>query len=318
MIYLCDTLIHRTEEMNEGNRSNDIGKVVIAIYGKYLEAPYKNDLVALFDILEKRQVEIVIYAPFHDYLINEFGVNVPARAVFRTPGEVKHLANFMLSLGGDGTFLESVAFVEESFIPVLGVNFGRLGFLANISTEDIDDAVDMLLSGKYSVERRSLLQVVTGQNPFSNYPYGLNDLTLQKKGTSMITVNAYIDDEFLCTYWADGLIVATPTGSTAYSLSVGGPIVSPTLPSFIISPIAPHHLTVRPFVIPDSCALRLEVTGRSGEVLASLDSHSYTLNLPLTLEVKKAPFFIGLVNLPGANFYKTLRNKLLWGADKRN
>lgn len=304
--------------MNDEHKSNGQGKVVIAIYGKYLEAPFKNDLVVLFDILKKRQVEIVIYAPFFDYLISELNIEVTARAVFRTSGEVKHLANFMLSLGGDGTFLESVAFVEESCIPVLGINFGRLGFLANISTEDIDDAIDMLLSGKFNVEKRSLLQVVTDQNPFISYPFGLNDFTLQKKGTSMITVNAYIDDEFLCTYWADGLIVATPTGSTAYSLSVGGPIVSPSLSSFLLSAIAPHNLTVRPFVIPDSCTLKLEVTGRSGEVLVSLDSHSYTVNLPLSLEVKKAPFHIGLVNLQGTNFYKTLRNKLLWGADKRN
>lgn len=304
--------------MNEEPKSKEQKKVVIAIYGKHLDTPFKNDLIVLFDILKKRQVEVVIYAPFLDYLISEFDVKVAARAVFRTPSEVKHLASFMLSLGGDGTFLESVAFVEESSIPVLGINFGRLGFLANISTEDVDDAIDMLLSGKFSVEKRSLLQVVTNQNPFIDYPFGLNDFTLQKKGTSMITVNAYIDNEFLCTYWADGLIVATPTGSTAYSLSVGGPILSPSLSSFLLSAIAPHNLTVRPFVIPDSCTLKLEVTGRSGEVLVSLDSHSYTLDLPLSLELKKAPFHIGLVNLQGTNFYKTLRNKLLWGADKRN
>jgi NAD+ kinase len=304
--------------MNNEFKSKELGKVVIAIYGKYLEAPYKKDLVALFDILKKRQVEVVIYAPFHDYLAKEFGINVVARAIYRTSGEVKHLADFMLSLGGDGTFLDSIAFIEESYIPVLGINFGRLGFLANISTEDIDEAIEMLLGGKFSVEKRTLLQVVTDQNPFSNYPYGLNDLTLQKKGTSMITVNAFIDNEFLCTYQSDGLIVSTPTGSTAYSLSVGGPIVSPLLSSFLISAIAPHHLTVRPFVIPDLCTLRFEVTGRSGEVLVSLDSHTYTLNLPLSLEVKKAPFFIGLVNLHGSSFFKTLRNKLFWGVDKRN
>lgn len=304
--------------MNDECKSQKLDKVVIAIYGKYLENPYKNDLVVLFDILKKRQVEVVIYAPFYDYLISEFNLEVATRAVFRTSGEVKHLANFMLSLGGDGTFLESVAFVEDSCIPVLGINFGRLGFLANISTEDVDDAIDMLLSGKYGVEKRSLLQLVTDDNPFINFPFGLNDFTIQKKGTSMITVNAFIDNEFLCTYWADGIIVATPTGSTAYSLSVGGPILSPSLSSLLISAIAPHNLTVRPFVIPDSCTLRLEVTGRSGEVLVSLDSHSYTLNLPLKIEVKKAPFHIGLVNLKGTHFYKTLRNKLLWGADKRN
>jgi len=293
-------------------------KVVIAIYGKYLEISFKNELELLFAILQKNQVEVVIYAPFHEYLIKEFNLQISTRALFRTSGEVKHLADYMLSLGGDGTFLESVAFIEESCIPVLGINFGRLGFLANISTEDIGNAINLLLSNKFSVERRSLLEVFTEKNPFSNFPFGLNDLTIQKKGTSMINVNAYIDDEFLCTYWADGLIISTPTGSTAYSLSVGGPIVSPSLPSFLISPIAPHHLTVRPFVIPDSCTLKLEVTGRSGEVDISLDSHSYTMTLPLTLEVKKAPFHIGLVNLKGTNFFKTLRNKLLWGVDKRN
>lgn len=303
--------------MGDAQSSNG-GKVVIAIYGKYLEAPFKNDLDVLFEILDKRQVDVVIYAPFYDYLKSEFNIKVSAKAVFRTASEVKFLANFMLSLGGDGTFLESVAFVEDSNIPVLGINFGRLGFLANISTEDVDDAIHMLLNGDFYVEKRSLIQVVTSNNPFSKYPYGLNDFTLQKKGTAMITVNAYIDDEFLCTYWADGLIVATPTGSTAYSLSVGGPILSPKLSSMVISAIAPHNLTVRPFVIPDSCNLRLEATSRSGDVLVSLDSHSFTLNLPLVVELKKAPFHLGVVNLHGSNFYKTLRNKLLWGADKRN
>jgi len=304
--------------MNSNKISGNQGRTVIAIYGKYLEAPFKNDLELLFEILKKRQVELVIYAPFHDFLINEFGIKPNVKALFRSSGEVKHLADFMLSLGGDGTFLESVAFVEDSCIPVLGINFGRLGFLANISTEDIDDAIDMLLAGKFYVEKRSMLQLVSSEKYQIDFPFGLNDLTLQKKGTSMITVNAYIDNEFLCTYWADGLIISTPTGSTAYSLSVGGPILSPSLSAILISPIAPHHLTVRPFVIPDSCTLRLEVTGRSEGVLISIDSQSKTLSLPLTLEVKKASFYIGVVNLQGTNFYKTLRNKLLWGADKRN
>ncbi len=303
--------------MQNSNSSNG-GKIVIAIYGKYLEVPFMNDLIVLLEILDKPQIDLVVYAPFYDYLIAEFNIKINAKAVYRTSNEVKHLANYMLSLGGDGTFLDSVAYVEDSNIPVLGINFGRLGFLANISTEDVDDAIHMLLKGDFNIEKRSLIQVVTSNNPFVNFPYGLNDFTLQKKGTTMITVNAFIDDEFLCTYWADGLIVATPTGSTAYSLSVGGPILSPKLSSMVISAIAPHNLTVRPFVIPDSCNLRLEATSRSGDVLVSLDSHSFTLNLPLVVELKKAPFHLGVVNLNGSNFYKTLRNKLLWGADKRN
>ena len=304
--------------MEDSNDAKRLSGVVIAIYGRHLEVSFRKEVEVLFNILQKHQVEIVIYAPFHEYLIKEFDLQLPVRTVYRTSGEVKHLANFMLSLGGDGTFLESVAFIEDSCIPVLGINFGRLGFLANISTEDIQCAIDLLLSGKFSIEKRSMLQVFNNANPFSNFPFGLNDFTIQKVGTSMITVNAYIDNEFLCTYWADGLIISTPTGSTAYSLSVGGPILSPLSSSFLISPIAPHHLTVRPFVIPDSSTLRLEVAGRSAEVLVSLDSHSCTMILPLTLEVKKAPFHIGLVNLQGTNFFKTLRNKLLWGADIRN
>jgi NAD+ kinase len=304
--------------MENSNDANGLNKVVIAIYGRHLEVSFRNELETLFEVLTKNQVEIVVYEPFHEYLVKEFDLQIPVRAVYRTPGEVKHLAHFMLSLGGDGTFLESVAFVEESCIPVLGINFGRLGFLANISTEDIQSAIDLLLNGKYSIEKRSMIQVLTDENPFKSFPFGLNDLSLQKVGTSMITVNAYIDDEFLCTYWADGLIISTPTGSTAYSLSAGGPILSPLVSSFLISPIAPHHLTVRPFVIPDSSTLRLEVTGRSVEVLVSLDSQSSTMKLPLSFKVKKAPFHIGLVNLQGTNFYTTLRNKLLWGADIRN
>lgn len=304
--------------MEKETKIKRLDKVVIAIYGKHLEVEYKNELETLFEKLKQYHVDIVVFAPFYDFLVKELNLQQTVNSLFKTPSEVKSVANYMLSLGGDGTFLESVAFVEESCIPVLGINFGRLGFLANISTKDIGSAIDMLLNGDFTVENRTLLQVVADPNPFSSFPYGLNDFTLQKKGMAMITVNAYIDDEFLCTYWADGLIISTPTGSTAYSLSVGGPIVSPSLSSFVISPIAPHNLTVRPFVIPDSCTLKLEASSRSGEVLASLDSHSCTLSLPLTIEVKKASFYIGLVNLQGSNFFKTLRNKLLWGADKRN
>ena len=293
-------------------------RIVIAIYGRNLEPEFKPHLEILFNKLAQSNVEVVVYASFFEVLTKNLNLNLSAKAVYRTAGEVKHLADFMLSLGGDGTFLESVAFVEDSSIPVLGINFGRLGFLANISTEDIGTSIDMLLRGEYSIEKRSLLQVISEPNPYLAFPYGLNDFTIQKIGTAMVTVNTYIDNEFLCTYWSDGLIIATPTGSTAYSLSVGGPIVSPSLPSLLISPIAPHHLTVRPFVIPDTCILKLEVTSRTGDVLTSLDSHSYSLKLPITIEIKKAPFFINLVNLKGVNMFKTLRAKLLWGADKRN
>jgi len=292
--------------------------MVIAIYGKSIEVKYKGEIETLFQQLSKHHAEVIIYAPFRDYLISELGFEPYVKAVFRSPGEVKYLANFMLSLGGDGTFLDSVTFIEESNIPVLGINFGRLGFLANISTKDIGDAISLLFTNKFIVEPRSLLQLQTTNNPFNNFPYALNDFTIQKKGTTMVTVNTYINDEFLCTYWADGLIVSTPTGSTAYSLSVGGPVISPAMQSFVISPIAPHHLTVRPLVIPDTCNIKLEAVGRSGEILVSMDSRSFAIPSPITFEIKKSSFHIGLVYLKGTNFFTTLRNKLLWGVDIRN
>jgi len=292
--------------------------MVIAIYGKSIEVKYKGEIETLFQQLSKHHAEVIIYAPFRDYLISELGFEPYVKAVFRSPDEVKYLANFMLSLGGDGTFLDSVTFIEESNIPVLGINFGRLGFLANISTKDIGDAISLLFTNKFIVEPRSLLQLQTTNNPFNNFPYALNDFTIQKKGTTMVTVNTYINDEFLCTYWADGLIVSTPTGSTAYSLSVGGPVISPAMQSFVISPIAPHHLTVRPLVIPDTCNIKLEAVGRSGEILVSMDSRSFAIPSPITFEIKKSSFHIGLVYLKETNFFTTLRNKLLWGVDIRN
>lgn len=292
--------------------------MVIAVYGKTLGVEFLQELQTLLNRLEKNHVEVVMFAPFHDFLKNELLFDPSVKAVFRTAGEVKYLADFMVSLGGDGTFLESVSYIEESCIPVLGINFGRLGFLANISTGEIGIAIDLLLKGRYSVEPRSMLSVSSGDGLFSTFPHGLNDFTLQKADTSMLSVNTYIDNEYLCTYWADGLIVSTPTGSTAYSLSVGGPILSPRLSAFVLSPIAPHHLTVRPFVIPDSSTIRLETNGRAGEVMVSLDSRSVISKIPLVVEIRKAPFHVGLVNLEGTNFHKTLRNKLLWGVDKRN
>lgn len=292
--------------------------MVVAIYGKNLEIQYKKDLEFVFRKLNQKHTEVIIYAPFREHLIASLGFDPVVRSVFRSPDEVKCLANIMLSLGGDGTFLESVSFVEESGIPVLGINFGRLGFLANISTNDMEDAMELLLSNKFFTQPRSLLQVNAVNNPFNSFPYGLNDFTIQKKDTTLISINTYIDEEFLCTYWADGLIISTPTGSTAYSLSVGGPIITPTTQSFVLSPIAPHNLTVRPLVIPDSSNLRLELGSRSGEVLISLDSRTSSLPSPVSFEITKAPFHIGLICLLGKSFYSTLRNKLLWGADRRN
>ena len=292
--------------------------MVIALYGKRIEKDHIDSIKLLLNKFSKKGTDVIVHAPFYQTLVNALGYKPPVKALYRKPGEVKHLANFMLSIGGDGTFLESVSYIEESCIPVVGINFGRLGFLAHIQANDIPSAIEQLYSNDYTVENRTALKLSMHENPFSEFPFALNDLTIQKKGTAMITINAYIDDDFLCTYWADGLIVSTPTGSTAYSLSVGGPIVSPSSSSFIISPIAPHHLTVRPLVIPDSSTLTLDVVSRESEILISLDSRSMKIPSKTKIVISKAPFCIGVVRLKGKSFYETLRNKLMWGADSRN
>lgn len=292
--------------------------MVIAIYGNRIEKNHVESIKLLLNEFSKRGTQIIVFAPFYKMLKNALGYKPSVKAVFQSPAEVKPLANFMLSIGGDGTFLDSVSYIENSKIPVVGINFGRLGFLAHIQSDDIPSAIEQLYNNDFTVEDRSALMLTMENNPFSSSPFALNDMTVQKLGTAMITINAYIDNEFLCTYWADGLIVSTPTGSTAYSLSVGGPIVSPKSNSLIISPIAPHHLTVRPLVIPDKSTLTLELASRDEEILMSLDSRSMKVQSNVKISISKAPFYVGVVRLRGKTFYETLRNKLMWGADSRN
>lgn len=292
--------------------------MVIAILGRHIERNYRDNIILLFNEFEKHGAEIMVYAPFHHFLESFIGKKIKTKAIFNKPSEVKGIANLMLSIGGDGTFLESVSFIEDSGIPVAGLNLGRLGFLAHISSDRISEAINQIFAGEYVVEQRSVLRVIMENNPFNEFPFALNEFTLQKKGTSMVTVNAFINGEFLSTYWADGLIVTTPTGSTAYSLSVGGPIISPSSKVFCISPIAPHHLTVRPLIIPDDSELTLVATSRAQKVLLSMDSREESMPAPLTVKICKAPFFVGVININGNTYNKTLRNKLLWGADQRN
>lgn len=292
--------------------------MIIAVYGKHIESEYNIILGDLFAQLKKYNAEIWVYEPLLNYLKNNLSFNINNIKGYNKPEEIKGKADYMVSLGGDGTFLDSVAFVQESNIPIMGVNFGRLGFLANISIPEMNNAIDLLFAGRYNVEKRSMLEVVSETNFFQSFPYGLNDFTIQKSGTAMLNINTYIDNEYLSTYWADGLIISTPTGSTAYSLSVGGPIVNPNLSAFILSAIAPHHLTVRPLVIPDTSTLRLEASGRDGKVLLSLDSRNIICESPIAIQIKKAPFSANVICLEGTTFHRTLREKLLWGIDKRN
>ena len=292
--------------------------MTFALYGYSVNDEHIDSIKQLLDQFQLRNEEVIIYEPFLKFLAKKLRERLGTKNTFHSPSEVQDQADIMLSIGGDGTFLESVSFVENSMIPIAGINFGRLGFLAHISSDNMTNAIDQILNGEFTVAKRSVLQVIIDDHTIGSFPFALNDLTIQKKGTTMITINAHIDGEFLCTYWADGLIVSTPTGSTAYSLSVGGPIVSPASNSLVISPIAPHHLTVRPLVIPDSSELVFEVDARDQEILISVDSRSYKVPKNCTIKVSKASFYVGTVNLKDTSYYKTLRNKLMWGADSRN
>lgn len=227
--------------------------------------------------------------------------------------------DFFISVGGDGTLLESVTYVGKSNVPILGVNTGRMGFLATTHRNDVHQAIDDLLEGNFAIDERILLRLYSDKDLFDNIPFALNDLTIMKKdSSSMITVHVHVDGELLGTYWADGVVVATPTGSTGYSLSCGGPIVYPKSDSFVITPVSPHNLTARPIVISNSSEITFGIEGRSRKFLISLDSRYETVDGNTQLKVKKEKFTVKLVLLPGYHYFKTLRQKLNWGLDVRN
>jgi NAD+ kinase len=240
-------------------------------------------------------------------------------AVFETHNDLKSNVDLMISVGGDGTFLKAVSFVRDSNVPILGINTGRLGFLSNLSKDQIGQTLERFAAGQYEFQKRSLLRVQTENELFGDENFALNELTLQKKDTSsMIKVHAYLGEKFLNTYWADGLIVGTPTGSTAYSLSCGGPIITPGCQVHILTPIAPHNLNVRPVVVPDHMPISLEVEGRDRSYLLSLDGHSQHIKQGEKVTITKAEFMINVVKFEDNNFLDTIRNKMLWGSDTRN
>jgi NAD+ kinase len=292
--------------------------MVVALYGNNIDQTNADSIKHLFNTLQMHNVQVMVFAPFYEFVCNFIGYKPTIHSTYKYPREVKGSADLMLSIGGDGTFLDSVSIIQDSGIPVAGINFGRLGFLARIPIEKMESAVEQLINSDFTIENRTALKVHLNGSPLSEFPFALNDLTLQKRGTSMININAFIDGEYISNYWADGIIISTPTGSTAYSLSVGGPIISPNSGTFVISPIAPHNLTVRPLVIPDNAKLVLEVNARGNQILFSLDSRSVVVPAPTSITVEKAPFDVRLVCLKGETYYTTLRNKLMWGMDSRN
>lgn len=291
--------------------------MTIGVYGKKIGAEFTEATRNLFAALEKYQVDVLLYLPLLDFIKANLSFIPNFRGTFINSNDIKGI-DIMISLGGDGTFLDSITLVQDSGIPVMGINLGRLGFLATTSIPEIDNSIDLLMASKYTVEQRSMLQVDVGSHYFEPFPFGLNDFVVRNVGSGLLHVSTSINGNYLSTYWADGLIVSTPAGSTAYSLSVGGPILTPSLSAFVLSAIAPHHLTVRPLVIPDDSYIELEVSGREGGVMLSLDSRISQVQLPVRVALKKSPFHANVICLKGNTFYRTIRSKLLWGMDKRN
>jgi len=291
----------------------------IAIYGKKFNADFDHFFEEIIGFLTSKNIEITIYKGFYESLPKKIQIKLQNLTFFTNASGLSKDVEVLLSIGGDGTFLDSVTFVQNSGIPIAGINSGRLGFLANISQNEIQSAMNKILTKSYLVEERELIHLVSPNNLFGDCRFALNEITISKKdSSSMITINVYLNGQFLNTYWADGLIIATPTGSTAYSLSVGGPIVVPEAKNFIITPLAPHNLTVRPLVVPNNHVLTLKISGRDENYLVSLDRRYEVISTEIELKIKKAQFKIKVVKHDERTFFSTLREKLMWGLDKRN
>jgi NAD+ kinase len=291
----------------------------IAIYGNKYELSFKEYFQELIDKLKGEHVDLYVYEPFYRFVVEETKCPVFDCNFFNTPGESPEDVDFLISIGGDGTFLESLPYLKSSRIPVIGINSGRLGFLANIGKEEISKAFDSIFKKEYEIEYRSLLRLESDVELFGGYNFAMNEVTVQKIDSSLISVDAWLNDEFLNTYWTDGLIISTPTGSTAYSLSVGGPIVIPGSNNFIIAPISSHNLTVRPIVVDDNVRIKLNVKTRSDSFLVTVDNRNQQLKAENSvIYIRKSKFELKMLKLPFNNYYSTLRNKLMWGVDKRN
>ncbi len=290
----------------------------IALFGYRFNNIYLKKVLNLMDLLYGENTDLIIDENLYHFLEPHFKFRQKP-FLFSKYKQIDKDTDMMISLGGDGTLLDAVSIIRDSGIPILGINIGKLGFLSSVSIDESEEAISSIFRREYELDQRSLVKLEQPVNLFGDLNYGLNELSVIKRDTStMITISAYVDDLFLNTYWADGLIVATPTGSTGYSLSCGGPIISPESNDFIITPIAIHNLTVRPIVIPGNCTIKLKVEGRQQDFLCVLDSRSRALHSPAEMIISKADFQINLVCLGKKDFFKTIRNKLAWGIDKRN
>jgi NAD+ kinase len=289
----------------------------VAIYSRAIDMENHVQVLQLLEELAAEKIDPVIYYPFFE-IIRNFNFPVPV-STFGSSDDLDDSFDFLISLGGDGTLLDTVILVKDKNIPVIGINFGRLGFLASIGRDELHKAVRAIVNRTIVIDQRSLVHLDSNQLLFDNVPYGLNEFAIHKTDTSpMIKIHTYLNGEFLNTYWADGLIVSTPTGSTGYSLSCNGPIVFPDSGSFVITPVAPHNLTVRPIVVPDDNIISFEIEGRTDQFIVALDSRREIVDRKIQLAVRRESFTMSLVRLNENNFLQTLRNKLSWGLDTRN
>lgn len=290
----------------------------VAIYSRVLELSQQKDIQIFFDELDKEGIVPVVYQPFLNEINHHF--SLPATTeTFATSKDLSSDIDFFVSLGGDGTLLDTVTLVRNKNIPIIGINFGRLGFLASIGREEVSTAVKALVRRSFIVDKRTLIHLDANLPLFGEVPYALNEFAIHKQDIApMIKIHTYLNGELLNTYWADGLILATPTGSTGYSLSCAGPVVFPDACSFVLTPIAPHNLNVRPIVVPDNTIISFEVESRSPNIICAMDSRREIVDKSVLLAVRKESFMLNLVRLNENNFLQTLRNKLSWGLDKRN
>lgn len=290
----------------------------VAIYSRVLESTQQSDVQLFFDELENEKIVPVVFEPFLKNI--EKHISLPSSTEsFATHFDLSQEIDFLISLGGDGTLLDTVTLVRDKKIPVVGINFGRLGFLASIGRNEMSAAIKALARRSYLIDKRTLIHLDSNIPLFNDAPYALNEFAIHKRDTApMVKIHTYLNGELLNTYWADGLILATPTGSTGYSLSCGGPVVFPDSNSFVLTPIAPHNLNVRSIIIPDNTIISFEIESRSDDIICALDSRREIVDKNVLLAVRRENFMMNLVRLNENNFLQTLRNKLSWGLDKRN
>lgn len=291
-----------------------------AIYGQACKPITQNIIERLLKVLRSHSSKVIFEDLFHNMLLKN-NILEDTYETFSSKKDLDDSIDFFIGIGGDGTLLRAANFVKSKNIPIVGINAGRLGFLANVQQDAIEELLPLLFTGEYKLSKRSLLSLECIPEPEKKFEldYALNEITVSRKNsTSMITIDTYLNDEFLASYWADGLIISTPSGSTGYSLSCGGPIIAPETSCLVITPLAPHNLNVRPLVIPDLTHLKLKVSSREPQFLISLDAETKAIENNTEIHISKAPFTVNMVEFANQSFIKTLRNKLLWGEDKRN